>query len=325
MASPNSTFTEIVTTTLRDHKTEISDNVTNHNALLRRLKNTGRIEKSDGGYEIVEPLSYAENATFQRYSGYDTLNVSPSDVLSAAKYDWKQAAVHVSASGLETAIQNTGKNQLIKLMKSRMDNAIGSLMNNISTDVYSDGTATNQINGLQALVADAGTGTVGGINSSTYTFWKNKVNSAAAPIDSGGAITPGPTTFQELMHDLYIRLERGMDAPDLIVADYNYFTFYEQSLTANQRYTNATNTADASFATLKFKGADVFHDGGSGIASNHMYMLNTKYLKLVVHKNRDMEPMGEKMSVNQDAEIVPILWAGNLTCSNRSLQGVVKA
>jgi hypothetical protein len=33
--------------------------------------------------------------------------------------------------------------------------------------------------------------------------------------------------------------------------------------------------------------------------------------------------MEKKTSVNQDATIVPLVWAGNLTTSNASLQGVV--
>ena len=169
MASPNSTFTEIVTTTLREHRKELADNVSNHNALHMRLNRRGRKRSIDGGYEIVEPLDYAENSTYQRYSGYDTLNVSASDVLSAAKFDWKQSAVHVTASGLELR-QNSGKNQLINLSRARLTNAMRTFRNNLSTDFYSDGTAANQVNGLQALVSDLGTGTVGGINSSTFGF-----------------------------------------------------------------------------------------------------------------------------------------------------------
>lgn len=66
MESPNSTFTAIVTTTLREHKKELADNVTNHNALLQRLTKKGKIQVVDGGYEIVCPLEYAENSTYQR-------------------------------------------------------------------------------------------------------------------------------------------------------------------------------------------------------------------------------------------------------------------
>lgn len=329
MASPNSTFTEIVSTTLRDHKPEFSDNVTNHNALLQRLAKKGKTRVIDGGYEIVCPLEYAENSTYQRYSGYDTLDVSASDVLSAAKYDWKQSAVHVSASGLELR-QNAGKNQLINLAKSRIKNAINTFKNNLSSDIYSDGTAANQINGLQALVADAGTGTVGGINSTTYTFWQNIVQSAAAPLQGGGAITPSSTTIKSLMNPLWLALKRGNDAPDLIMAGATYFEYFWDSLQDLQRYAGA-NDATAGFQMLKYVTADVVHDGASwgkysgGLSDTRMYFLNTEYLELVVHKDANMTEVPEQRSVNQDAVVIPIIWQGNLTCSNRSLQGIVKA
>ena len=66
MASPNSTFTEMVTTTLRNHPSEIHDNVSNHNALYRRLRDKGQIKQLSGGYEIVRNLDYQENASYQR-------------------------------------------------------------------------------------------------------------------------------------------------------------------------------------------------------------------------------------------------------------------
>lgn len=325
MTSPNSTFTEMVTTTLREHKKSLTDNVSKNNALLNRLMKKGRITL-DGGYEIVEPLDYAENSTYQRYSGYQTLNVSASDVLSAAKFDWKQAAVHVTASGLELR-QNSGKNQLINLAKSRITNAMRTFKNNLSTDVYSDGTASNQINGLQALVADAGTGTVGGIVSGTYTFWKNKVQSAAAPLQGGGGITPSKTTIQSLMLPLWLELSRGGDKPDLIVSSNDYFTFYEESLTDLKRYTN-DDDAQGGFTSLKYKTADVIFDGGTnggGISSAHMYFLNTDFMKMVVHKDANLTEIGEQRAVNQDAVVIPVIWQGNLTVSNRALQGVLKA
>ena len=326
MATPSSVFTELVTTTLRDTQKKLNDNVSNNNALLNRLSQKGRTRVIDGGYEIQENLEYAENSTYQRYSGYDTLNIAASDVMTAAKYSWKQAAVNVAASGLELR-SNSGKNQLLDLAQSRITNAMHTFANQFSADVYSDGTASNQVNGLQALVADAGTGTVGGIVSGTYTFWKNKVQSAASPLQGGGSITPSKTTIQSLMLPLWLELTRGNDKPDLIVSSNDYFTFYEESLTDLKRYTDDTD-AQGGFISLKYKTADVIFDGGTeggGITSAHMYFLNTRYLKLVAHRDANMTTMDEKTSVNQDAVIIPILWQGNLTLSNRSLQGVLKA
>ena len=323
MASPNTVFTELVSTTFRKHAKEIKDNVSKNNALLRRIYDKGNVRREDGGLTIVAPLDYAENNTYQRYSGYDVLNVGASDVISAAEYQWRQIAINVVASGLELRT-NSGDSRIINLVKSRLKNAIRTFKNNFSADIYSDGTLANQVNGLQALVADAGTGTVGGIDSSTWTFWKNKVQSAAAPIQGGGAITPGATTMESLMLPLWLSLVRGDDQPDLIVMDNNYFTLFEQSQTSIKRYTDSTK-ADAGFVTLKYKGADVIFDGGSGIPANHAYFLNTDYLELVVHKDADMTVMDEMKPYNQDAAVVPVLWMGNLVCSNRALQGVQKA
>ena len=323
MPSPNTVFTELVSTTFRKHSKEIKDNVSKNNALLRRIYDKGNVRREDGGLTIVAPLDYAENNTYQRYSGYDVLNVGASDVISAAEYQWRQIAINVVASGLELRT-NSGDSRIINLVKARLKNAIRTFKNNFSADIYSDGTLANQVNGLQALVADAGTGTVGGIDSSTWTFWKNKVQSAAAPIQGGGAITPSATTMESLMLPLWLALTRGDDQPDLIVMDNNYFTFFEQSQTSIKRYTDETK-ANAGFVSLKYKGADVIFDGGSGIPANHAYFLNTDYLEVVVHKDADMTVMDEMKPYNQDAAVVPVLWMGNLVCSNRSLQGVQKA
>jgi hypothetical protein len=56
-----------------------------------------------------------------------------------------------------------------------------------------------------------------------------------------------------------------------------------------------------------------------------MYMLNTDFLFLRPAKGREFKPLGDRASVNQDAIVMPVVWAGNLTVSNRSLQAVICA
>lgn len=323
MASPNATFTELVSTTFNKHRKEIKDNVSKNNAMLRRLYKKGQYRSEDGGLTIVEPLDYAQNSTYQRYSGYDVLNVSQSDVISAAQYQWRQIAINVVASGLEMRI-NKGDSRIINLVKARIKNAIRSFKNNFSSDMYSDGTLTNQINGLAALVANAGTGTVGGIDSAAFPFWQNAVQSAAAPIGGGSAVTLGASTIESLMLGLWLNQVRGDDKPDLIVASNDMFQFYEQSQVSLKRYASAQE-AQGGFVEMKYKTADVIFDGNSGIPGATMYFLNTDYLQLVVHEDADMEVMDEVKPYNQDAAVIPVLWMGNLTCSNRRLQGVVKS
>ncbi len=316
-------FSELVTTTFRNHSKDIADNVTKHNALYRKLSEGGKVRLEDGGLSIVQPLEYASNSTYQRYSGYDTLAINAVDVLTAAEFPWRQVAVNLAISGLEMRT-NSGENRIINFVKAKVKNAQHSFANGLSTDLYSDGTAANQIGGLQSLIADAGTGTVGGINSSTYAFWQNVVQSAAAPLQGGSGITPSATTIESLMLPLWIKLTRGMDMPDLIVMSDDYFTMYEQSQTSLKRYTSDEN-GKGGMTSMKYKGADVFFDSSGGIPTSHAYFLNTNYIDLVVHQDANITMLDDIDSINQDAIVKPIIWMGNAAVSNRALQGVLKA
>lgn len=324
MASPGSTsfttFTELVSTTYRNHSKEIADNVSFHNALFKRLSDKGKIRLEDGGLSIVQPLDYAANSTYQRYSGFDILNVAASDVISAAEFPWQQVAVNVAASGLEIRT-NSGANRIINFVKAKIKNAQRSMANGLSGDLYSDGSATNQIGGIQKLVADTNTNTVGGINANTYSFWRNQVRDA-----SDNSVTVSAATIEAgMMLPLWLSCMRGNDKPDLIVMDSVYFSFYEASQSSLKRYAPADDGKGGMMA-LKYKDADVVYDSSeSGTPASHMYFLNTDFLELVAHQDANMEIMPELKSVNQDAIVIPVLFQGNLVCSNRARQGVGKA
>lgn len=322
MASPN--LSEIITTTLRNRTGKLADNVTDNNAILYRLKQRGRTKPAAGGRTLVQELAYQENSTFMWYSGYDTLDVSATDVMSAAEFDWKQAAVAVTISGLEQ-LQNAGKEKILDLMESRIDIAEKTMMNKISLGCYADGTGNGgkEIGGLQHLVADSpATGTVGGINRATWAFWKNYSRDS-----SDNSVTLSKDTIQSEMNIVYTNLVRGTDRPDLIVTDNTVWLYYLSSLQAIQRITN-DSMASAGFTNLKYMDADVVLDGGQGgnCPSAHMYFLNSDYLHYRPHSDRNMVVLGgERMNTNQDAVVKLIGWAGNMTASNCSLQGVLKA
>ncbi len=323
MASPN--LNQIVTTTLEYRTGKLADNISASNALLLRVKEKGNSKKVSGGRSLVKELEYAENGTFMMYSGGEQLSVQASDTFTAAEYDWKQAAVSVVMDGLEM-IKNSGKEAVIDLLEAKIKNAEKTMKNNISVGVYSDGTAYSgkQIGGLQLLVADSpSTGTVGGINRATYSFWRNVSFDASS--DGGAAATSA--NIQSYMNRVYIQLVRGTDKPDLIVADNNYYRLYMESLQTIQRVTS-DKMAQAGFESLKYMGSDVVLDGGFGgdAPTDHMYFLNTDYLFFETHKDRNFVELNpDRFATNQDAMVKIIAWAGNMTMSNASLQGVLKA
>lgn len=335
MAFPGSfTSTEIsdiIATTIQNRSGIIADNVSNNVALLLRMKQRGRIKTFSGGDVILQELSYEDSNTNNSgyYSGYEEINITPNSPISASRWEIKQAAAAVALSGLEQ-LQNAGKEQIVDLIDARMDVAEAQMMNLIAAGIYSDGSGTGgkQITGLQAIVADSpSSSTVGGIAEGTWTWWKNI--SFDASTDGNTAATS--SNIQSYMNRTALQVVRGTEGPDIIVADNNYYRLFLESMQTIQRVTSE-EMAGAGFSSLKYFGAgrstDVVLDGGVGGAcpTNHMYFLNTKYLFFRPHSQRNMVPIGgDRMATNQDAIIKLIGWAGNMTCSSRKLQAVLKA
>ena len=325
MSFANPNISDIMATTIESRSKKIADNVTNNNALLSRLKKNGNTKTVSGGTYIMQELSFAENSNAGWYSGYDILPTGVSDVLSAAQFDWKQAAVPVTISGLEM-LQNSGKERMIDLMESRLKVAESTLANLISGGIYSDGTGAGgkQIDGLDAaLPIDPTAAPYGGIDGATYAFWRNAVSNQTAVNGLD------PTKIQGYWNLLWSSLVRGQDRTDLILADSAVWNTYMASLQAQQRFTN-TSSGDAGFQTLKFMDSDVVLDGGiyngslgSGAPTGTAYFLNTDYIHYRPHVNRNMVALSpnRRYATNQDAEVQIIGWAGNMTCSGRQFQG----
>lgn len=331
MAFANSTITDIIATTIQNRSGELADNLTNNNALLKRLRSKGNVRPFSGGNVILEEIMYNDTTTnnVNSYSGYELLNVSPDSPISAAQFSITQYAAAVTMSGLEM-LQNSGKQQIIDLLDGRMKVSETRILNRIASDIYLDGTGNGgkNITGLAAAVPDAPTsGTYGGIDRATWTFWRSQKYSGVT--DGGAAVSAA--NIQQYMTTLALKLVRGQDRADLIVADNNYFGLYVNSLQAIQRV-QSEESAGAGFSTLKFYGggqtADVVLDGGIGsnATANHMWFLNTNYIFFRPHSDRNFVPIGgERQAINQDAIVKLYGWAGNVTTSGAQFQGVLIA
>ena len=313
MAFPN--VSDIVATTIEKRSRKIADNVTKNNALLTRLQQRGKSRPFSGGRLIYEELSFAENGNAGFYSGYDLLPVAAQDVISAAQFDIKQAACPVVISGLEM-LQNAGPEQMIDLISSRIDVAESTMQNLICGGLYSDGLGYGgkQIVGLNAAIPTTpNTGVYGGIDRATWTFWRSKLVDVA-----------NTTTIQANMNTLWSSLVRGTDAPDLILMDNLTWAAYTASLQAQQRFTDAS-VGNLGFPSLKYMGTDVVLDGGIGgfCPAGTAFFLNTKYIHYRPHSQRNFVSLSpnKRYSINQDAEVQILAWAGAMTMSGSQFQG----
>lgn len=344
MAFANSDISDIVATTIQNRSGELADNTTNNNALLRRLKAKGNVRPFGGGNVILEEIMYTDPSSINvnSYSGYEVLNVGANSPISAAQFSISQYAGAITMSGLEM-LQNASKEQIIDLMEGRVKVTEAQLANRIDYDLYQDGTgnASKNLTGLgAAVVVNPATGTYGGINRGDWSFWRNQTYRGVT--DGGAAVSAA--NIQAYMTTLALRCVRGSDKPDLWVADATYYAFYVNSLQAIQRITSETGSgsAGAGFGPeLKFYGGGMASDVvmGSGIngpvntvgtaggaPASRMWALNTNYIFFRPHRDRNFVPIGgERQSVNQDAIVKLIGWAGNLTSSGPQFCGLLSA
>lgn len=345
MATPaNSSYTDIIATTIQNRSGELADNVTNNNALLRKVKAKGNVRTFGGGNVILEEIMYSDASSINAnsYSGYEVLNISPNSPISSAEFAIKQYAAAVSISGLET-LQNAGKEAIIDLLEGRVKIAEAQLQNRIDYDLYQDGAGNSgkNLTGLALAVPDdPTTGTYGGIARGTYNFWRSQYFRGVT--DGGAAVSAA--NVAQYMTTLALRCVRGSNKPDLFVGDSTYFGFYVNSLQAIQRINTSSGDgkAGAGFGPeLSFYGggmaASVVMGSGvsgavspsqltSGATSAHMWALNTDYIFFRPHRDRNFVPIGgERQSVNQDAVVKLIGWAGNMTSSGPQFSGVLIA
>jgi len=318
MTNPN--VSQILTTTLDNYKASITDNVINNHPLLVKMQEKGNIIKESGGASFQEKLSYASNGTVQFQGEYDTFDTTVQDVLTSAEFSQKILTGTVTMSGKEMK-QNAGAERIVPLLKNKMKVLEASLKNQLGSSIYADGTGSggNEIGGLQSLVADdPTTGTVGGINRASYSFWQNKLYDFSVE-----TVTPSATTIQSAMNTLYIRCQvQSGELPDLIAADATYFGYYEDSLQTIQRITDG-KLGQLGFAVVKYKGADVFYDPEA--PSAHMYFINSDHIFLKYLGDSLFETGETTRPVNQDVYVTPLVFTGNMTIDNARVHGVMIA
>lgn len=326
MAFANSVISDIIATTVESRSKNAQNNLTNNNALLMRLQERGNIKPISGGSTILQELFYDDPNTnsANSYSGYEIINVSPDSPISAAQFGLKHYADSITISGPEI-LQNSGKEQMIDLLATRVEIAEARLRNKIDADLHGDGTlnAGKSLVGLSAMISTTPTtGVYGGIDRAQWQFWRN----GADTLTSATA-----ANIQAKMNTVALSRVRGTDHIDLIYAGSFAYGLYLSSLQAIQRITDDKLGA-AGFSSLKFFGgagtADVILGGGIGgnQNTNRMDFINTKYVHFRPHKDRNFVPIGgDRQSTNQDAVVRLIGFSGALTCSGAQFNAVLTA
>lgn len=331
-------YDAILSSTLFNYRNTIADNISTANAflyfLMKREKEAWETV-ADLGERAEFPLMYAL-APADSYSGYDVLDTTPIDGITAAFYTWRQMAAPISISGLEEK-KNTGEFQKFNLLKQKTEQAIlgiqdlfskalmrgnspngGSL---ITTAYTSTSNGSSFIDPLGLQVGDPATGTVGNISGTTFTWWQNVVKQSSASTFAG---------FLKEAANCFNQCSKGPGGPpNLHLLEQQTFELYEAALRAQFRAVEY-DRIDIPFGNLLFRGQPVTWDqfvpdvynGTVAITNGTWWMLNTKFWKVKYHDQTNFSSTAFIKPINQDAKVAHILWLGAMGCNNRRKQGV---
>lgn len=305
--------TTLLTTTMenRDIK-DIQDGVFNDLVLIKHLQDKNSVRRA-GGTSVVVPLRSSKNTTAGFYDGFQTIDVTPQDELTAAQFKWKQAAVSISVSGREERIQNAGQYAVLDLVQSKIEGAQTSLKDKINTALFASTPASTDIGSLVTSI-DA-TSSIGDVNSTTYSFWQSTSTA------SGSFAGQGLSDMRTLWSTLEVRAPAA--PTDLLLTTTSIYNFYEAALQSQQRYMPADKTGNASFDSLMFRSAPMRYDAACN--SGVMYFLNSKVMELVIHSGTDFIMRDWVPSINQDAKTALFMVGLEMVIKNRRKLGKLTA
>ena len=309
----NSSFNDVLSAAFKKHYKRFTEQIMDNNYLFKMLGKWGLIREESGGASIVENLMFNVSTAVGSYGEWDVLDLSRQDTLTAAEYEWKYVHVNVTISG-QQKFKTSGKEQIVSLAQAKIDQA------EISLDYYMDqvlladgsGNGGKDLTGLAAAIEEGSAwSTYGGINSNTYSQWRNRWTGSVGSFASNGL---------DNMRSMYNSCSSGSKKPTMIVTTQAVFEYYEKTVTNIYRSMDLA-TADIGYRNLMYKETPMMFD--DNCTAGYMYFINADFLRLVIGKGKSFNLTPFQRPPNQDAEVASMFWYGQLTCNNRRRQGVL--
>lgn len=229
-----------------------------------------------GGDYLIEPLIHTGQSGTTSIARGQQFSLAVTDPVTAAEY---RIAHYVSPVTIykEDEVKAGGMGGRLNLVETYIDNVRSSAERTLSQHLWATSQAsTTDINPLPVLISTDGLGTVGNINRTTYTFWRNKRYSTIT------ASTGLLDKMRSLLNDVS-RGNKGGTRPGLIVTTQSVYEAYmdlaEQAHVIN---TNASSgqsrIADLGFPVANYQGIPITWD--ENCPSGRMYFLNKEGVKM---------------------------------------------
>lgn len=294
---------EILTTSTVNLIPRIRDNVFKSNPALDYLKNKVGIKKR-GGTSFSHGILYETNTAATRYQRYDLLATTPQDGATRDQWEIAQYAVPISVDGFSERIANAGDSKIEDIVEMKMMQAEGALSLLLEQDVFAAAPAAKAIQSLPVIVASSGT--VGGINGTTSTWWASTV------VASGSFAAQGRSDLTNAWNSINILNPVG--GPKAIFSSQSELQYYEAQAVTQERFMDS-KSADLGFVTLTFKMTPWYWSPQA--SSGTIYLLGEGGCEFIIESSTDFLVTPFTKPADQDAKVAHILLACALTTGNR--------
>lgn len=320
MATGNTNFATLATTTLQHFANEIFDAVTTNNPLFFHLKKSGNIKEIAGGRQFTHPVYFKQNDTFAAISKLGTIALNLQDDITRAVYDIKIVAGSIVLSQVEQAMNAGDKEKLIDYLEEKKMSAQITMGEVLGDQCWTATPGANDFDSIPRLIntVPSAQSDVGGIDStaSDQTYWRNYVYATA--VTAFGTAQAGLNAMDTTLNNS----TWGKQGPRIILTTKTIFTLYNLALTANVRYSKLED-GEAGFKNLLYATLPVMFD--DNCPANRMYFIDTNSLKLQVLKQGNMKMTAFEQSHTQLVTSALLHIFANITCGSRRTQAVISS
>lgn len=291
----------------------VPDQIFADTILLSKLKE--QAVYIDGGDQFTVPVEYGKSKT-GTYEKFETHDVEHNEKFTTARFELGQYYSYVTIAK-DDFDKNNGSPKIFDLVEKSWMNAMNSLEEDISDDLYRDGvtsvTGSKCIVGLKAAVPITPTNTYGGIDRSTATWWRNQTLN----FSTIGAIAD----FDQYSINSFLLTVNGRkDRVNLIVTTKAIWNQLYEKADAAMRMPWKT-AYEIGIQSLTIGGVPVIYD--ESVPSGYCYFLNTNYLYFIIAKNNNFAASQWLMQQGQFAQTKYLTTSLQLVCTKPRRQGVI--
>ena len=304
----------------------IQDNIFNpqQSAFWAMLRAKGGLKEQLGGDYIKVDLEVGQNSNIQALAKGETVSLQDFEFLEQARYSWSYYDIPIVRFWQDDQ-QNAGEAQIINMIQSKIRNTISNYAELLETRLFAANSDSKEIVGLQDLVSDAGTGTVGEINSATHTWWANNTidfsdyvasgTGASGDVDDTDWLVEGVGLMREMVQDC-------LGKTKLIVTSQHMFNLMQDDMLSYFQW-DGRLAADLGLPTNTpmFDGIPVMW---SRQCANRMYFLDMDSLNFYVDP-RDFIKLGPWLPIvdQPNDRVAHVTMVGSFVVKERRAQGVI--